>query len=198
MTSSRRDFLRYSTTAAAGLAIAAMSQPSLFAAAKTGSALLSVAFVPDLPASSVRLNSLANNPSIDPLLVSRGARISTRGGQRADKYLKNPGGIAVDAVFPSSRHVCFWSATKSCTTKVTTVVPAVAGSGVPVSVQCFTTKGESLLNLGQRGVYVIALCESASDVAPTWSRLDLVRDGNRFTVPGLATGYVILSVDYAS
>jgi hypothetical protein len=175
-----------------------MSQPSLFAAAKTGSALLSVAFVPDLPASSVRLNSLANNPSIDPLLVSRGARISTRGGQRADKYLKNPGGIAVDAVFPSSRHVCFWSATKSCTTKVTTVVPAVAGSGVPVSVQCFTTKGESLLNLGQRGVYVIALCESASDVAPTWSRLDLVRDGNRFTVPGLATGYVILSVDYAS
>jgi hypothetical protein len=198
MTSSRRDFLRYSTTAAAGLAIATMSNSSLFAAPQTGSALLSVGFVSDLPANSVRLNSLTNNPSTDPLLVSRGARISTRGGQRGDKYLKSPGGIAVDAVFPSARHVCFWSATKSCITKATTIVPAVAGSGVPVSVQCFTTKGESLLNLGQRGVYVIALRESASDAAPNWSRLDLVRNGNRFVIPGLTTGYVILSVDYAS
>ena len=185
MSTSRRDFLRY-----AGLAAAVMSQSGLFAAAATASGsspLLSVGFAPSLPATSVRLSGAPRGGSL-----SGNIRLRVRGGARGAKYRGQPGGVAVDVVYPNARTAYFWSATRYDAN--------ISGSlllrdGVSLSLKDLAAKTEGLLTLGRTGVYVIALRENASDVAPDWNRLDLVRDGNRFTVPGANVSYTVLTVE---
>lgn len=186
MSTSRRDFLRY-----AGLAAAVMSQSGLFAAAtatQSGpSPLLSVGFTPSLPATSARLSAAPRSGSL-----SGNIRLSVRGGARAAQYRKQPGGVAVDVIYPNSRNGYFWSATRYDANISGTVV---LRDGVSLSLKDLAAKTEGLLTLGRTGVYVIALREGPNDVAPDWNRLELVRDGNRFTVPGATVSYAVLTVE---
>lgn len=48
----------------------------------------------------------------------------------------------------------------------------------------------------QRGAYVIAFRESAADTAPVWTRLALQNRNGAFSVEGLRTSYIVLTVDY--
>lgn len=208
MRSTRRLFLQYSSTAAAGFAIAAMSQSSLFGAQPTKlEPLLSVGYLPELPLTSGRLSNASRILSPDPTFLSRDMRMSIRGGGRAEKYRKDRGGVAIDPISPSGIPIFFWSANRfGAPASGSIVLQPTASSGVSFSVKNLTASTESILNLGllsrsdpklRRGVYVVGVRESASDVAPDWSRFELVRDGNRFVVPNAPVSYAILSVDYA-
>jgi len=48
----------------------------------------------------------------------------------------------------------------------------------------------------QRGVYVIAFRESSGETAPNWSRLAVQNRNGAFSVEGLSSSYIILTVDY--
>jgi hypothetical protein len=210
MRSNRREFLRYSSTAAAGFAIAAMSQSALFAATQTLEPLLSVGFTPALPATSVRLGNARSILVSDPTFITRDLRLCIHGGKRADKYQKLRGGVAIDPIYPTSGHdrVFFWSATRNCTTACgALVLPVEATNGASFSVKNLTTNNESILNLGlltrsdpklRRGVYIVGVRETLADAVPDWSRFDLVREGNHFVIPNAPVSHAILSVDYAS
>jgi len=212
MRSSRRTFLRYSSTAAAGFAIAAMSQSSLFGSTRVRvpflSPLLSVGYAVTLPATSGRLINASSILTPDPSFLSRDVRLSIHGGARADQYLKTPGGMAIDPVGPTGDSVCFWTGQRYGTTvRGKLVLPVSLTGGLSFSVKNLTAKTESILTLGllsnsdpklQGGVYVIALRESASDVAPNWSNLELVRHGNLYVIPDAPFSYAILSLDYAN
>jgi hypothetical protein len=50
----------------------------------------------------------------------------------------------------------------------------------------------------QRGVYVIALRESAADRAPYWQGLVVENNNGHFVVPNIAVSHLILTVDYAA
>lgn len=50
----------------------------------------------------------------------------------------------------------------------------------------------------QRGVYVIALRESATDRAPYWQGLVVENNNGHFTVPNLSVSHLIVTVDYAA
>src|SRR5689334_2084430 len=115
MSTTRRDFVRFT-----GLALAAATyQSSLFAAATKSdvSPLLSVGYAPELPATSGRLS-----PAPHASFFGGSARITIRGGARADKYAKQQGGIAVDAVYPNGKSVLFSSATKFSTPALAVIV----------------------------------------------------------------------------
>jgi len=211
MRASRRTFLRYSSTAAAGLAIATMSQSSLFAATRVRvpllPPLLSVGYAVTLPATSGRLISASSILTPDPSFLSRDVRICIHGGARADQYLKTPGGMAIDPVGTTGDSVFFWTGKRYGTTvRGKLVLPVSSTSGLSFSVKNLTAKTESILTLGllsnsdpklQGGVYVIALRESESDVAPNWNNLELVRQGNLYVIPNAPVSYAILSIDYA-
>ena len=184
--STRRDFLRYSSTAAAGFAIVALTDSSLFGAQTAPDApLLSLGYASDLPATSVRLGSTSAGSA------GRRMRVTIRGGARAEAYRAQQGGVAVDLVSPSGERVFFSSATRFAQPGYASVVlPSVS-----LSVKNLASKRESLLPIGRPGVYVVAVRESASDAAPNWSRLHLVRQGERFTIPGAPFSYAVLSVD---
>lgn len=203
MRSTRRDFLRYSSTAAAGFAIA-LSQSKLFAAQQTTLVpLLSVGYAAP---GSMQLSNASRILSSDPTFISRDARVTICGGARADKYQKTAGGVAVDAIYPPGP-VLFWSAAKNCTTRGNSVVMEVPSTGgLSFSVKNLAAKTESIVMLGlaskadpklQRGVYVIAIRESSADAAPDWNRLSLARQGGRLAIAGLAVDHAILSIDYA-
>jgi hypothetical protein len=184
MSTTRRDFLRY-----AGLAAAVMSQSGLFAAAtKSGpSPLLSVGYAPALPATSGRLASAPRSGSL-----SGDVRLTIRGGARAAQYRTLPGGVAIDVVYPNGRNCYFWSATRANGDLYGSLA---LHDGVSLSIKDLAAKTEAPLILGRTGVYVFALREGANDVAPDWNRLDLVREGNRFTVPGVNVSYAVLMVE---
>ena len=187
MSSSRRDFLRISSTAAAGLAIVAFSESSIFGAQqKADSPLLSAGYASDLPTTSVRLGNA-------PSLSSGGSmRVTIRGGARADAYRNTAGGVAVDLVSPNGERVFFWSANKfGAGSNASLVLPTVS-----LSVKNLTAKSESTLGISRPGVYVIAVRESATDASPDWSRLDLVRQGSRYVIPGATFSYAVFSVEY--
>ena len=208
MRSSRRDFLRYSSTAVAGLAFAAMSQSSLFAAPPSGEPFLSAGFAPALPRDSVRLTNASRILSPDPAFLSHNLRLRIVGGGRAAGYRKLAGGVAVDAIFPTGDRVFFWSAARHCTTERTSLVlPVESANGVSLSVRNLAAATESVVSLGlltksnpklRCGIYVVGVRESANDAAPDWSRFDLVRDGNRVFVPNAPVSYAVLSAEYAN
>jgi len=215
MTTTRREFLRLSSTAAAGLAIVAVSQNNLLGApAGDVAPLLSVGYAPSLPTTTpVGLMNASSLLTSDASFLSHDARISIHGGARAEKYLKNPGGVAVDAIYPVGYQAeqfprtYFWSASRFSTSRSgSAVVTALSTSGISLSIKGLASRSESILTLGltsksdpklQRGVYVIALRESASDSVPNWNRLELVRENGRIVIPGATTGYAILHIDYA-
>lgn len=211
MRSTRRTFLRYGSTAAAGFAVAAMSQSRLFADTRVRvpflPPLLSVGYAAALPATSGRLINANSLLMPDPSFLSRDVRICIHGGARADQYRKTPGGMAIDPVGPTGDSVFFWTGNRYCTTvRGKLVLPVSSTSGLSFSVKNLAAKTESILTLGllsnsdpklQGGVYVIALRESASDVAPNWNNLELVRQGNLYVIPDAPVSYAILSLDYA-
>jgi len=208
MRSTRRDFLRYSSTAAAGFAIAAMSQSALFGAQQNGIVpLLSVGYAPELPRTSVRLSNASRILSPDPTFLSRDVRVSIRGGRRAEKVRKDQGGVAVDVISASGNAIFFWSANRFDAGRSGSIVLQTgATNGVSFSVKNLAAKTESILTLGllsrsdprlRRGVYVVAVRENPADAAPDWSRFDLVRDGDHFVIPNAPVSHAILSVDYA-
>jgi hypothetical protein len=143
----------------------------------------------------------------DPSFLSRDVRICINGGARAEQYLNAPGGTAIDPIGPTGDSICFWTAKRYGTTvRGKMVLPLSSTSGLSFSVKSLTAKTESILTLGllsdsnpklQAGVYVIALRESATDVAPNWNDLELVRRGNLYVVPNAPFSYAILSFDYA-
>ncbi|HEX3578090.1 MAG TPA: hypothetical protein VHY33_05950 [Thermoanaerobaculia bacterium] len=101
----RREFLRISSVAAVGVAIATMSDGKLFAATSSGIVpLMDVGYAPSLPASgfSIPLNSADSILIPDPRFISTGARISVVGAKRADRYHNAAGGIGVDALFATN------------------------------------------------------------------------------------------------
>ncbi|HEX7678930.1 MAG TPA: hypothetical protein VF713_12450 [Thermoanaerobaculia bacterium] len=101
----RREFLRISSAAAMGLAVAAISEPRLFAAGSSGiTPLMDVGYAPLLPAAgySVPLASASSILSPDPRFIRSGARIAVVGAKRAARHANAPGGIAVDALFSVS------------------------------------------------------------------------------------------------
>jgi hypothetical protein len=188
MSSTRRDFLRVSSTAAAGLAIVAFSESPIFGAQPaTLMPLLSAGYARELPVSST---SLSNAPS-----GSGGGslRVTIRGGARADAYRKLGGGAAVDLISPNGQRVCFWSATKVSSLSYATGVL----SPMSLSVKNLASpKNESIFGISRPGVYVIAVRESDSDAAPDWNRLKLTHQGDRYVISGAAFSYAVLSVEY--
>jgi hypothetical protein len=101
----RREFLRISSAAALGVAVAAMSERSLFAAESSGVVpLMDIGYAPflPLPGYSVPLAAASTILSPDPHFIGSGARVSVVGAGRAAGHKNAPGGIAVDALFPVS------------------------------------------------------------------------------------------------
>lgn len=101
----RREFLRISSAAAMGLAVAAIGEPKLFAAGTAGiTPLMDVGYGPSLPAAgySVPLASASSILSPDPRFISSGARVAVVGAKRAARHANAAGGIAVDALFSVS------------------------------------------------------------------------------------------------
>ncbi len=101
----RREFLRISSAAALGVAVAAMSERSLFAAESSGIIpLMDIGYAPSLPLAgySVPLAAASSILSPDPHFIGSGARVSVVGAGRAANHKNAPGGIAVDALFPVS------------------------------------------------------------------------------------------------
>lgn len=97
----RREFLRISSAAAMGLAVVALGERDLFAAASGSVPLMDVGYAPSLPATgfSVPLASANSILSPDPAFIRNGARITVVGAKRAASHANAPGGIAVDALF---------------------------------------------------------------------------------------------------
>ena len=188
MSSTRRDFLRVSSTAAAGLAIVAFSESSIFGAQpSTQTPLLSVGYVRDLPATSTSLSAAPGGSGGGSL------RVAIRGGARADAYRSLGGGVAVDLVSPNGQRVLFWSATKiSARSYASQVLPSVSLSVKNLA----SAKNESIVGISRPGVYVVAVRESDSDAAPAWNRLSLVHQGDRYVIPGATFSYAVLSAEY--
>jgi hypothetical protein len=186
MRTNRRDFLRLSSMAA----IAALAARHELLAAKpvdAPSPLLSVGWA---PTGSLSLRSAST--SYDG--ASR-YRVSVAGGRRAPRYEKSAGAFAVDPIFPAGP-VFFWTVGRFSQSAFASIaVPVTGPGGVSFAVKNLPAKIQSPLTIGQRGIYVIALRESAEDIAPNWNRLDLVRDGARYVLPGLPVSHAILAIE---
>jgi hypothetical protein len=216
----RRSFL---SRTLAGVAAFALTNKYAFAASSTGfSPLMSIGFAPALPpgGASVRLADALSLLLPDPTFLSHGARVSVAGSARAAKHAADPGGVAVDAVM--SKRFRFWSAAQSgASGNLSFTVPVTATSGIDFIARRMkqsTKKDETAtaapadvdptpftLSLGsvagpklQRGVYVVALRESAGEVIADWTRYAIAANGGTFSIPGADFAWVILKIDYAT
>jgi hypothetical protein len=216
------DRRRFLTTAALGVTALALSHKNAFATTSTGfSPLISIGFAPALPAdgAAFRLIDAASILMPDPTFLSRGARVSVAGSARAAKHATDPGGVAVDAAM--SKRFRFWSAADNGPSgNLSFTTQAVATSGIDFVARRMkdTTKKEETsttapadvdpapftLSLGsaagpklQRGVYVVALRESASEIITDWSRFAIAAANGVYTIPGADFAWVILKIDYA-
>jgi hypothetical protein len=102
----RREFLRMGSVAVLGVAVASVSERSLFAASSESGIvpLMGVGYAPSLPQPGYSI-PLANANAIlspDPRFISSGASISVVGAKRAAGHLNALGGVAVDALFAVS------------------------------------------------------------------------------------------------
>jgi len=216
------DRRRFLTTAAIGVTGFALNHKNVLAAAATGfSPLISIGFAPALPANgtSVRLADAASILMPDPTFLSHGARVTVAGSARAAKHASDPVGVAVDAVL--AKRFRFWSvADNGRSGNLSFVVPVVATSGINFVARRMkqTTKKDETsasapadvdpapftLSLGsaagpklQRGVYVVALRESATETIGDWSAFSVVADRGAYSVAGAGFAWVILKIDYA-
>jgi hypothetical protein len=146
----RREFLRVSSAAALGIAVAAMSERSLFATESSGIVpLMGVGYAPSLPATgfSVPLIDASSILSPDPHFIGSGARISVVGAKRSANHANALGGIGVDALFAVSyrqpedpAHFRFFSISgrqdvDSMSGHISFTMPAPSTTGVPLLVR---------------------------------------------------------------
>jgi hypothetical protein len=206
----RREFLKSGSVAAALLALHPVS---LFAASNS-SAVLSVGFADRVPApgEGVRLIGAERVLSGDPAFISRGARVTIGSFHRAPKYDGRPGGAAIAAIFPvlsyapeSYPRFNAWifdgRTADSGRRPVRFSMPVTATQGVQFAVQRnllpLTLGSDSSALKLQRGVYVIALRESAADSPPPWSALTLGNAADGLAVDSTAFSYVVITLDFA-
>jgi len=222
----RRRFLFTGCKAAAGVTVVALTQTNVFAASSSSfSPLMSIGFAPALPAdgTAVRLADAASIYLPDPTFISRGARVtvvaSARGAKRA-----GDDGVAVDAAMPAygNPRFRFWSAagdSVSGNLGFNVTVPATSGINlVARRVKPTSKKDETAtappadvdpvpftLSLGgvagpklQRGVYIVALRETAGESMADWGRFSIAANGGAYSVPGAGFAWVMLKIDYAT
>jgi hypothetical protein len=230
----RREFLRISATAVAGIAATSLVSPSSLFAAPSTLPLLSIGYAPSIPGAgqAVALISAADILSSDPLLIGRGALVNVAGFERTDRYADDTGGVQLDAVFPilsrTPEHYPRFNAWSmngrqqfvSYGGTISFKMPVTATDGVVFIVRRLRADEKSpdekslpvpgehsrvqlAVNSGgdaklARGVYVLAFREGNADSAPNWSRLAVSNKGGFMTVPGIATSYVVLTIDYAT
>jgi hypothetical protein len=98
----RREFLRISATAVAGIAATSLVSPSSLFASPSALPLLSIGYAPSLPEldQHVALFSASDILSSDPALLARRARVTVAGFARAAKYEHDGGGVQLEAVYP--------------------------------------------------------------------------------------------------
>lgn len=220
----RREFLRVSSVAAVGVLAVTVADHPLLAAPAPLEPLLWVGYVPSLPAigASTPIAFADALTAPDREFISRGARVTVHGGGRAVRHKTTRGGLSLDAIMPSpSRepedfpHFHAWSVNGRdsydslsgrgrftmpvmATTGLTFVVrhqtglPDARVSSTPFSTTLSHGRGPKL----QRGVYIVAMRESASDAAYDWRRVALVNVKGVYSIPDATFGYVILAVDY--
>jgi len=221
----RRRFL--TTTAMGVTAIALTREPAFAAASGSFVPLISIGFASALPANGtfVRLSSAGSLYLPDPTFLSRGARVTVVGSARGAKHVAEPGGVAVDAIMPTlgraPARFRFWGAAETGTSgNLSFTVPVVATSGINFVARRMkqSTKKDELsptapadldptpftLSLGsaagpklQRGIYVVALRESASETLSDWSAFSIVANQGAYSVAGAGFAWVILKIDYA-
>lgn len=222
--SSHMDRRRFLTTAAVGAAAFALTQNDVLAASSSFNPLMSIGFAPELPANGkfVRLADAASLYLPDPTFISRGARISVVASARGARHTDD-GGVAVDAAMPAygNPRFRFWSAAGNSVSGnfgFTVPVPSTSGINLVARRVRQTTKKEETsptppadfdptpftLSLGgvagpklQRGVYVVALRESAGETITDWSRFSIVANHEAYGVDGADFAWVMLKVDYA-
>jgi hypothetical protein len=222
----RRRFLATGCKAAAGVTALALTQKGIFAATSGFTPLMSIGFAPALPAegNAVRLADAASLYLPDPTFISRGARVSVVASARGARHVNDADGIAVDAAMPAygNPRFRFWSAAgNSVGGNLGFTVPVLAASGINFvarRVKQTTKKDETAtappadvdpvpftLSLGgvagpklQRGVYVVALRESASETIADWGRFSIASSNGAFSVAGADFAWVMLKIDYAT
>jgi hypothetical protein len=147
----RREFLRISSVAAIGVAVAAISERKAFAAASDSGIvpLMGVGYAPSLPLTgySIPLASADSILSPDPRFISSGAHISVVGSRRAAGHANTPGGIGVDALFATNHrqpgdpsHFTFFSISgrsdaDSVSGPISFTMPVLATTGVGLLVR---------------------------------------------------------------
>lgn len=221
----RRRFL--TTTAIGVTAIALTRESAFAAASGSFVPLMSIGFAAALPASGtfVRLSSAGSLYLPDPTFLSHGARVAVVASARGPKHAGEPGGVAVDAVMPTlgrtPARFRFWGAAETGTSgNLSFTVPVVATSGINFVARRMkqsTKKDETsttapadldptpfTLSLGsadgsklQRGIYVVALRESAGETLADWSAFSIVANQGAYSVAGADFAWVILKIDYA-
>ncbi|HEY6141216.1 MAG TPA: hypothetical protein VI670_25955 [Thermoanaerobaculia bacterium] len=223
----RRRFLAAGCKAAAGVTALVLTQKRLFAASSESdfSPLMSIGFAPALPPDDafVRLADAASISLPDPTFISRGARVSVVASARGARHT-NDDGVALDASMPAygNPRFRFWSAAGdrvSGNLGFSVAVPATSGINlVARRVQRTAKKDEGArtppidvdpapftLTLGgvagpklQRGIYVVALRESAGETMADWSRFSIAAHGGVYSVDGAGFAWVMLKIDYAT
>lgn len=219
----RRRFLSTTAVGVAGLALTnkvALAAPATLAAGTPP--LISIGFAAALPANGTQVR-LADATSIlmpDPSFLSHDARVTVAGSARGPKHVSDPGGLAVDAVM--SRRFRFWSAAANGTSgALSFTVPVTASTGgidfiarrmkttsrkeeIAATAPADVDPAPFTLSLGsadgpklQRGVYVVALRESSSEIITDWSRFTIAANDGAYTIPGAEFGWVLLKIDYA-
>lgn len=225
----RRAFLKAGGFATLGVVAGAFRPSTLFAASRTrtvdhGGPLLSVGFapLPDERNPSPRLVPANTLLFGDPAFISRSASVSVSAFNRATRYRGQPGGIAVDAVFPAlsytpEKYPRFqaWNfagreAGDSSSAPLRFTIPVPATQGVQFIVRR-TSDGAAgdatplLLGLDsnsdsiklQRGVYVLAFRETPADEMLSWSTYRVTEKNGAMVVNASTFSWVTLVVDYA-
>ena len=215
----RRDFLRFSSCAAAGIAIATWSQRDAFAAAASTSPLLSIGYAPALPSigASIRLSSADSILTPDANFLSRRARISSLGGGRGANAKNTNGGVAVDAVFPvfgdtsdDNPRFGFWSVSDAdvMSGRVRFEMPVRATTGLTFAVRDLKssddkknglpalTKDSSIMNLSFAS-FGMKLQRGVYVLAMRESTTDTAPDWRRFDLIRDANGCTIPNAPFA-
>jgi hypothetical protein len=144
----RREFLLIGSKAVILTAAGTLVNPkALFAAATTASPfapLLSIGYAPSVPGGNgaVALGSAESILTPDPLFISRGARVTILGSDRAPSRRNAAGSLFLDALFPSksgaeneNRRFRFWSMTgrpdhDSVSGNLSFRIPVLATTGI--------------------------------------------------------------------
>lgn len=222
----RRDFLRVSATALAGIAATNLIDPASLFAASSSLPLLSIGYAPSIPERGmhIELSAAANILSPDPTFIGRGARVAIAGYGRSARHENEPGGVQIDAIFPvlsrtpeTYPHFHAWNTSGGT---ITFTMPVTATDGIGFLVHRMggeknsdPTKApapgleQNRVQLGvnsggdarlTRGAYVFAFREDGSDSAPNWSRLALLNTDGFLTVPAIGVSYAVVTINYAT